>query len=148
MNELFFTAILAAATPAAGPPPQPPCAGEVRAAAIVTRLSELPPDIRDDLQHLSQNAMGDRDSPLLQTDAPVGAERDFPQTRFVQALFVDGKWFVQFEVAMFSGVRTIGYVRDGKGDFHRSPSHYFGGPACASIKAALDGVTTPGGFNF
>lgn len=53
---------------------------------------------------------------------------------------------MQFEVAMAGGVRTVTYVRHGDGLYYRSPGYYFNGPACASIRAALEGVTTPGGF--
>lgn len=122
------------------------CADEVRATATARRLSELPPEVRDDLMLLTENAMAEGGSPLLQTDAPTAAERDLATVRFAQGLLVGDKWFVQFEVSMFAGVRTVSYVRDQDGRFGRSPMHYFGGPACASIKAALNGVTTPGGF--
>jgi hypothetical protein len=122
------------------------CADEVRAAAIASRLSELPREVRDDLMLLTEGAMADSDSPLLQTDAPTAAERGQGTVRFAQGLLVGGKWFAQFEVSMFAGVRTVAYVRNQDGRFRRSPMHYFGGPACASIRAALDGVTTPGGF--
>jgi hypothetical protein len=137
---------LAAAT---GAEPPVSCSEEVGATATARRLAELPQDIRADLGPLAEffgDEIADSDAPLLQTDAPTAAERDYPTVRFAQALLVDDKWFVQFEVSLFAGVRTISYVRHPDGRFHRSPMHYFGGPACASIRAARDGVTTPGGF--
>jgi len=91
--------------------------------------------------------MGDRGSPLLQTDAPTILERDYPTSRFAQALLIKNMWFVQFEVAM-TGMLTIGYIKGTDGKFTRSPSHYYNGPACETLKAAVNGVTTPGGFNF
>lgn len=124
------------------------CAKEIRANSVVIDLADLPQEIREHLDTFDPKGMGERDSQLLKTDAPVRAERDHRQTRFAQALLVRDEWFVQFEVALFSGVRTIGYVRDGEGRFRPWPPHYFGGPPCESIKAALQGVTTPGGFNF
>jgi len=124
------------------------CAREVHATATAYRLADLPPDIRSDLTLIAQNGIGDRGSPLLDTDAPGPAQVSFPTSRFYQALRVNNEWFVQFEVSMFAGVRTIGYVPDRNGGFRRYAPHYFGGPACESIKAALSGVTTPGGFNF
>jgi hypothetical protein len=123
------------------------CAKEVGAITVVERLSELPPDIREDLLFRFKD-MGDRGSPLLQTDAPSAVEMTYPTSRFAQALLIKNAWFVQFEVSMFSGVRTIGYVRGSDGRFTRSPSRYFGGPACETLKAAVKGVYTPGGFNF
>jgi hypothetical protein len=126
--------------------PQQSCAKEVKAIAVVERLSELPADIRDDLIFRFKD-MGDRGSPLLQTDAPTALERDLPTSRFAQALLIKNVWFVQFEVAM-TGTRTMGYFRGTDGKFTRSPSHYYGGPACETLKAAVNGVTTPGGFNF
>ena len=126
--------------------PQQSCAKEVKAVALVERLSELPADIRDDLMMMDKK-MGDRGSPLLQTDAPTILERDYPTSRFAQALLIKNMWFVQFEVAM-TGMLTIGYIKGTDGKFTRSPSHYYNGPACETLKAAVNGVTTPGGFNF
>lgn len=148
MNDMVLMLLLAIGPATVETEPRPSCAEEVRATATAYRLADLPKEIRDDLNILMNNEIGDSDSQLLQTDAPVAAERNFPTARFFQALFVNREWFVQFEVSMFAGVRTIGYVRDGNGGFRRWSSHYFGGPACETIKAALNGVTTPGGFNF
>lgn len=146
-NVLLMLLFAVGATPLDANPDRS-CAQEVRATATAYRLSELPTDIRDDLNLLLHNDIGDSGSPLLGTDAPGPEEQSFPTTRFFQALFVNGEWFVQFEVSMFAGVRTMGYVRGSDGRFRRYPLHYFGGPPCETIKAALAGVTTPGGFNF
>lgn len=128
--------------------PEHSCAREVGATLAAYRLSDLPTAIRADLNLIARSQIGDRGSPLLETDAPTREQANLPTSRFYQALQVNGEWFVQLEVAMFAGVRTIGYVPDENGGFRRYPLHYFGGPACKSIKAALRGVTTPGGFNF
>ena len=139
--------VLGSAT--AGTGPQSTCALDVQAAATAYRLSELPQDISGDLTLLAESfgdRIADSDAPLLQTDAPTAAERGHPTVRFAQAMLVRDKWFVQLEVSQFAGVRTVAYVRQPDGRFSRSPSQYFGGPSCASIKAALAGVTTPGGF--
>ena len=149
MNSGLAIALWVLGSAAAGTGPQSTCARDVQAAATAYRLSDLPQDISGDLTSLA-TVLGDRiadsDSPLLRTDAPTAAERDHATVRFAQAMRVGDKWFVQFEVSQFAGVRTVTYVRNQDGRFRRSPAHYFGGPACASIKAALDGVTTPGGF--
>lgn len=126
--------------------PRPICA-DILATAVVKRLSDLPREIRDDL-HLNYKDMGEPGSPLLQTDAPTAAEVHYPTSRFVQGVLIKDVWYVQFEVSMFSGVRTIGYVRIDDGRFLRSPSHYYGGPSCETLKAAINGVYTPGGFNY
>lgn len=120
------------------------CAAEVGATSTATRVADLPAEIRADLIRIIGDEIADRDSPLLDTDAPSAEERSYPTARFVQALLVGEEWFVQIEVAMMSGVRTFGYVRDGNSGFRRRYSHYLGGPACASIKAALAGVRNPG----
>ena len=143
---LLLTLLLATGAAAPDTGPDRSCAREVRATATAFRLSELPPEIRDDLNLLLHNDIGDRGAPLLGTDAPRPAEQNFPTTRFFQALLVSGEWFVQFEVSMFAGVRTLGYVRGSDGRFRRWPMHDFGGPACETIRAVLRGVTTPGGF--
>lgn len=127
------------------------CSEMLRAAAIAHRLSELPTEIREDLETLTHNEIRDVDVPLLNTDAPIGRERGYARVRFVQAARFQQFWLVQVEAAMVSGVRTISYVRPDlrstdRGPFVRSNQQVFAGPACASIRAALDGVTTPGGF--
>lgn len=126
-------------------PAQAACVEQVPADAFVDDLSGLPETIRDDLTILVQAPMGARGGPLLQTDAPTAAERDDPLTRFYRAALVNGRWLVQFEVSLFSGVRTIVYTAGGDGRFHRDPWRYFGGPACESLNAALNGVTSPPG---
>lgn len=122
------------------------CATEVNATSVVEHLSELHPDIRNDLLFRFKD-MGDRGSPLLQTDAPSVIESKYPTSRFAQAVLLRNVWFVQFEVAM-TGMLTIGYVQGSDGRFTRAPSHYYGGPPCETLKAAFNGVVTPGGFNF
>lgn len=148
MNGALMMIMLLGAAPA-GTEAQRACAREVGATATAYRLADLPKDIRDDLASRSGlfgAEIADSDSPLLQTDAPTAAERNYPTVRFAQAMFARDRWFVQFEVSLFAGVRTISYSRQPGGGFGFTPAHYFGGPACASIKAALAGVTTPGGF--
>lgn len=125
------------------------CAEEVGATATANRLAQLPQEIRDRLPQLREifgAEMADSDAPLLQTDAPTAAERSYPTIRFAQAMLVGDKWFVQFEVSLFAGVRTVAFIRRADGSFFLSAAHHFGGPACPSIKAALSGVNTPGGF--
>lgn len=146
--KLSLSAILLVTAFGAEPALAQTCAKEIRATSVASNLTDLPQEIREHLDDFDPKGMGERDAPLLKTDAPVGVERGHRQTRFVQAFLVKDEWFVQFEVAMFSGVRTIGYVRDSEGRFRPWPPHYFGGPPCESINAALQGVTTPGGFNF
>jgi hypothetical protein len=90
--------------------------------------------------------VADSDVPLLQTDAPGEREKGHAQVRFAQAMLVQDKWFVQLEVSLWEGVRTLTYIRHGDGSFRYSPSGIFNGPACASIKAALAGVTTRAPF--
>lgn len=122
------------------------CPEADRAIGRARLLSELPSEIRDDLKIFTNNEITDEDIPLLNTDAPSPAEMNYATARFVQALQFRDRWLVQFEVALFAGVRTVAYVSRQGRPFERSPTHYFGGPACASIRAALEGVTTPGGF--
>ena len=123
------------------------CADAVRATAKASRLADLPPEIRNDLARISLGEMADSGTPMLQTDAPSASEANLPTGRFIEALLVKDTWFVSFEVSM-STPTTIGYTRTQRGDYFRSPSHYFAGPPCEAIKAALKGVRSPGGFNF
>ncbi len=149
MNNALAMILLASGTASVGTEAQRACAQEVGATATAYRLAELPKDIRDDLasrRDIFGADMADSDAPLLRTDAPTAEEREHATVRFAQAMLVGDKWFVQFEVSLFAGVRTISYLRRPDGRFAFTPSHYFGGPACASIRAALAGVTTPGGL--
>jgi hypothetical protein len=124
------------------------CPEAVRATASAYRLSELPEEIRKDLMALTNNEITDEDIPLLNTDAPTEAERNHATVRFAQALRFRDTWLVQFEVALVRGVRTIAYVSIQNRPFQLFRSQTFGGPACASIRAALDGVTTPGHLGY
>lgn len=148
-NHALAIILLATGAAPAETDAQRACAQEIGATATAYRLADLPPDIRDDLarrRDMFGADMADSDAPLLQTDAPTAAERGHPTLRFAQAMLVRDRWFVQFEVSLFAGVRTLSYARQPDGRFGFTPVHYFGGPACASIKAALAGVTTPGGL--
>lgn len=135
-------ALLLQAAAAPGPRPQAPCAN-IPAAAVIERLSDLPTDIRQDLLQTYED-MEERGAPLLSTDSPTEGERKYPTSRFVQAVLIKNVWYVQFEVSMFAGVRTMGYVRASNGRFRRDPSRYYGGPACATLRAAIEGVYNPG----
>ena len=137
-------ALLQVAVPAGATELDPGCAVEVRATSVAERFSDLPSEIQDDLVRMTGERIGERSEQLLETDAPSSEEQNFVRARFAQALLVENEWFVQIEVAMTSGVRTFGYVREDQGIFRRRLSHYFGGPACASIEAALAGVYNPG----
>ncbi len=119
---------------------QPSCAAEVGASAVVTELAGLPADIRSDLARETAGELKDSSAPLLQTDAPTKAESEYATARFVRAMLINERWYVQFEVAMSAGVRTFAYVPKPRGRFERWRSVQFGGPACPSIKAALAGV--------
>ena len=140
-SMMIMTSMIAMAVPDVAPPS---CATEIQAESYARRLADIPPEIRDDLNSLTKGTVGDSGGPLLATDAPSAVERQYPTTRFYQAFLIKNQWFVQFEVAMFAGVRTMTYRRSKDNNrFYRSPWGYFGGPACESLNAALSGVTTP-----
>jgi hypothetical protein len=120
------------------------CARQIHASATVTHLADLPQEVRDEMHRLKElfGGMADSDAPILQSDAPSAVEATYAQVRSAQAMLVKDVWFVQYEAAMFSGVRTVSFSRYSDGHYRWNPSHYFGGAACASIQAALAGVTT------
>jgi hypothetical protein len=125
------------------------CANALGASAIAHRLSELPEEIRRDLQRTDifhGDRLAESDVPILWTDAPTAREQGYATIRFAHAVLVRDKWIVQFQVSLFAGVRTISYRRRPDGAFDFNPSVYFAGPVCPSIKAALDGVLNPTGF--
>src|SRR5690349_13473224 len=80
--------------------PSTACAEEAGAAERADRLSELPPEIRDDLKMLTKAEMADRDAPLLRTDAPAPSESGNATVRFARALRFRDTWLVQFETAL------------------------------------------------
>lgn len=120
-----------------------PACPDVPAEAVIHRLSQLPPDIREDLLR-NYKDMGERTSPLLQTDTPSAVESKYPTSRFVQAVLIKNVWYVQFKVSLFAGVRTLGYFRHPDGHYQISASNYYGGPACETLRAAIKGVYNPG----
>jgi hypothetical protein len=126
------------------------CLREISATSTVNRLSDLPQDVRSSLSYFEENILkgriADSGSPLMQTDAPSAIESGYPRARFSQAVLIRDRWFVQFQVSLWSGVRTVSFTRSSDGRYGLSPGHYFGGPACESLKAAVAGVSTPGGF--
>jgi len=148
MSSLFAVMLTISSASAVPTQAQRTCAKEVGAVATAYRLAELPKEIGAELSARKGlfGSIADKDAPLLETDAPVGAERNYPTVRFAQAMLVRNEWFVQVEISMMSGVTTFGFPRQPGGRFSFSPVHYFRGPACASIKAALAGVTNPGGL--
>ena len=149
MGNALLMMLLATGGASAGTEAQRACAREVGATSTAYRLAELPREVRDDLasrRDMFGADIADSDAPLLETDAPTARESDHATLRFAQAMLVRDRWFVQFEVSLFAGVRTISYLRQPDGRFSFTPAHYFGGPACASVRAALAGVTTPGGL--
>ena len=149
MNSGFAIALWIVGSAAAGNGAQSSCARDVHATATAYRLADLPQQIRDEMAAYPEvfgGGLADSDAPLLQTDAPAAEERDYPTVRFAQAMLVGDKWFVQFEVSLYTGVRTVSFHRHRDGHFRLRPDHFFGGPACASIRAALDGVTAASVF--
>jgi hypothetical protein len=125
------------------------CAVELGASETAYRLSELPDDIRQDLQRTDifhGKRLAESDSPILWTDAPSVKERGYAITRFSHAMRVRDRWIIQFQVSLFANVRTIGYRRRPEGGFELEPGIHLAGPVCPSIKAALEGVSNPVGF--
>lgn len=147
MRKLLLILLLQVTAATAQAAPQQSCAKEVGATEVAYRLSEVPKDILADLMLMDKN-MGDQGSPLVQTDAPSAEQLKWPTSRFLQALLINRTWYVQVEVSMMSGVRTMGYSRGSDGRHQRLSSRYYGGPACETLRAAVKGVYNPGNFNF
>lgn len=145
MENILLATLLQVGAATAEAAPRLSCPN-ISATTVIERLSDLPPDIRSDLTSIYRD-MGERSSPLLQTDAPSAVEKTYPTSRFFQAMFIKNFWLVQYELT-YGGRRTLGYIRGTTGRYQRSPGHYFSGPFCATIEAVLNGVSTPGGLNF
>jgi len=120
----------------------PACPG-ISIVSSVDQFSRLPKDIQDDLlanfDHMAKGG-----EPLLATDAPSSAEMNYPTSRFVHAVLIKNVWYVQMEIAMTEGVRTIGYHLGSTGHLERSASQYLGGPACETLRALTNRVYNPG----
>lgn len=144
---MFMIALFWATAGASGASLASVCPDVREATTIVLRIEDLPPDVRTDLESFA-TSLGPRDAEILRTDAPTPREAKLPQARFVHGVLAKDRWFVSYEHGQ-SGYTTIGYAKaDDSGRYQRWPGYYFGGPPCRSIRAAMDGVTTPGGFNF
>ena len=141
MRTLTLVVALLAAAPSAAQT-IPACPG-IPVISSVDRFSGLPKDIQDDLagnfRHMAKGG-----EPLLATDAPSSAEMNYPTSRFVRAVLIKNVWYVQMEIAMTEGVRTIGYHVGTTGHLERSASQYLGGPACETLRALTNRVYNPG----
>jgi hypothetical protein len=105
MQNLSLAMALLAAAPS-NAQSLPDCPG-IAAISVIDRFAELPEDIRNDLRaNFSRMAKGRE--PLLETDAPSAAEMKYPTSRFVRAVLMKNVWYVQMQVSMTEGVRTIG----------------------------------------
>ena len=143
MNAFALIVVYASSAVALGD--QRGCA-HIPIAEVATRLSDLSPEIRTDLM-ASYKDMGDRNTPLLKTDAPTAREQGLATSRFIQAVRIKDEWFVQYEWT-FGGRRTLGYFRGSNGHYQRAPYHYLSGPFCKTLQAIKDGIGNPGGLHF
>jgi len=141
MQNLTLVMALLAASPS-NAQSLPDCPG-IEVISVVDRFAELPGDIQDDLR-ANFDRMAKAGEPLLETDAPTAAEMTYPTSRFVRAVLIKNVWYVQMEISMTEGVRTIGYIRGSQGHLERSAMHYLGGPACETLKALTSRVYNPG----
>jgi hypothetical protein len=151
MNLTWIALAIAFTMPPSSVTPPSRCPEVARARQVARRMSELPADIREDLLTAARGEIRDVDVSLLNTDAPTERERSYATLRFARAVRFERFWLVQIEVAMVSGVTTLSYFRTGQGTprggtWVRTNEHNFRGPACASIRAALEGVTIHGGL--
>lgn len=149
MNDLLAAILLITASAPVPDDAPRACAQKVDATAFTTRLAGVPQEIREDFIRriaLHGAVVANSGVPLLKTDAPTESEKGYAPIRFAQAMRVGDSWFVQLEVAMFAGVRTLTYTREQNGSFQLPPGQHYGGPGCASIRAALAGVMTFGPF--
>jgi hypothetical protein len=145
MQSLIFILFLQAGAVNAETYSQTACP-RVHPAKTVERLSQLEPDIRNDLLSIYRD-MGERGSHLQLYDSPGRATAGYKTSRFDQAVLIKNVWYVQFEVANL-GRRTLGYTVGADGHFSRSPIHYYGGPFCETLEAASKGVISAGSLNF
>lgn len=127
------------------------CATKVAASEVAYSLNAIPAEVRRDIVErvaAQGSAVFNRDTPPLQTDAPTSSDSSSSSAsvRFAQAYHVGERWFVQVDIAGFTGVNTFGYDRRPNGLFAPTPGRHFGGPPCASIEAALAGVISLGGI--
>lgn len=124
------------------------CRLAVKPEQSVLQIRYLPTEIREDLISRIDPKIADFGSTLRNSDAPNPSEKLLPVSKFSGAHLIGNVFYVSYEIALISSARTIGYVRNREGRFERSPLLYFGGNPCQAINAALNGVSSPGGFNF
>ncbi|MBJ6123278.1 hypothetical protein [Sphingomonas mollis] len=125
------------------------CAKAVGATATAMNLAELPSTIREELIGRVQSSGGklaDSNAKLIETDAPTKVDLLYARERFEGAMLVGDRWYAQVKQGQFYGVLTYAFFLDSSGSFHFRPDANFRGPPCASIQAALAGVTSAQGL--
>lgn len=116
------------------------CPEDVRANAFATDIEELPREIYDDLMRITSNVIGSRENAAQQRDE---IQINEPHLRYYRGIRFNNVWYIQYEQKATRGVQTVGYIFHPDGFYYRSPLLRFGGPACETIRAALNGVVSP-----
>jgi hypothetical protein len=116
------------------------CEGVAQPQQVAERLTDLPIEIRISLEEISQGAIAERDSPLLDTDAPGAGDFGKASARFARGYLQGELWIVFVEIALFRDARSFGFVRRDNGMYEYYPFLYLYGDQCAVRRAIADGV--------
>lgn len=116
------------------------CEGVAEPQQVAERLTDLPIEIRARLEEISQGAIAERDSPLMDTDAPGTSDIGKAGARFAGGYLQDELWIVFVEIALFTYARSHGFVRRDNGLYEYFPSLNLYGDQCAVRRAIADGV--------
>jgi len=126
------------------------CGDRLKIDNVARSVSELPQDIRSDLETIFGNnrafpgGLGEPNDDLFDSDVRDEADQHKLTIRFRVAQRVGNQWFVSLDQAYpHNQTVTLGYDWTSQGDFRRSPFLLFAGPVCDVLIAAKNGVVAP-----
>jgi hypothetical protein len=144
MSLIFAAALIFAPVITAAGGGDQPCDG-IPAANVVHSLHALPDEIVKDLTGMLLS-LADSNEPLRAGDVPPKELLDAARFRFSFAVRNQNEWLVAIERGNPNNFLIFGYASIEGQPYQKSPSRFLGGPPCIAIRAALDGVVSPGGF--
>ena len=119
-----------------------PCFGENIAAR---KIAELPPEIKESIEDIFEDKLGDSDTKVLNTDYITPEAAKMPHYRFHQGYKFKDKYIVMMQFTLDGYLRhSLGYDidKDGKYGIYPAPNYFFRGPACPILTAIHNQVTS------
>jgi hypothetical protein len=115
-----------------------------------TKISELPPIIRESLYTLFEDKLGDSDSIVRDTDYVTQDVAHLPDYKFYRSYKIKDTYVVLliFALAGKDDFRSFGYKKDSETGYniYPYPRYFFRGPKCHVLSAIENNVTSEGDY--